>query len=124
MSQKWARVLKARGLCADATVRPVMSHQSVRETVYREAFKMDWNRAVVNVQLYGQHTRRPLKQSYDPLLVLSARDEIAARQVLWMATVAIATGYCREDPFRIEGIGRMSGFYFNLGVSLRREKSS
>ncbi|GBM01407.1 hypothetical protein AVEN_236226-1 [Araneus ventricosus] len=59
-----------------------------------------------------------------PLTILSDHDEISASQVVWLLTVALATGYVREDPFRIGGIRRKSGFYFVLGASFRREKSS
>ncbi|GBN78335.1 hypothetical protein AVEN_133536-1 [Araneus ventricosus] len=47
--------------------------------------------------------------------LLSDRDEISTRQVVWLVAVAIATGYVREDPFRIGGIRRKFGFYFILG---------
>ncbi|GBN76794.1 hypothetical protein AVEN_110311-1 [Araneus ventricosus] len=47
--------------------------------------------------------------------LLSDRDEISTRQVVWLVAVAIATGYVREDPFRIGGTRRKFGFYFSLG---------
>ncbi|GBM41942.1 hypothetical protein AVEN_142915-1 [Araneus ventricosus] len=52
--------------------------------------------------------------------VLSVRDEISARQVVWLVAVAIAAAKIREDQFRIGGIRRKSGLYFILGTSLWR----
>ncbi|GBN20279.1 hypothetical protein AVEN_203536-1 [Araneus ventricosus] len=33
--------------------------------------------------------------------LLSVRYEISSRQVVWMVAVAIATGYCTGNPFRV-----------------------
>ncbi|GBO13236.1 hypothetical protein AVEN_261295-1 [Araneus ventricosus] len=56
--------------------------------------------------------------------LLSVRQKNSARQVVLLTAVAIATGYVREDPFRIGGIRQKSGFYFILGVSLRQQKKN
>ncbi|GBN21085.1 hypothetical protein AVEN_171716-1 [Araneus ventricosus] len=50
---------------------------------------------------------------------LSVRLDNSARQAISLTAVAIATGYVREDPFRIGGIRLVSGFYFILGAGLR-----
>ncbi|GBN41721.1 hypothetical protein AVEN_129952-1 [Araneus ventricosus] len=60
--------------------------------------------------------------AYSGRYVLSVRLENSALQVVSLTAVAIATGYVREDPFRIRGIRRKSGFYFILGASLWLQK--
>ncbi|GBM25377.1 hypothetical protein AVEN_12312-1 [Araneus ventricosus] len=65
-----------------------------------------------------------IKRNFSELLSnwfdLSVLSESSTRQVVSLTAVAIATGYAREDPFRIGGIRRKAGFYFILGASLRR----
>ncbi|GBM93904.1 hypothetical protein AVEN_80812-1 [Araneus ventricosus] len=72
---------------------------------------------------YMRHSdayENPLSRMWENSIKIGVHGIIlSVRQVVSLTAVAIATGYFREDPFRIGGIRRKSGFYYILGSSLR-----